>query len=244
MRASAGSANLRTQKFDEESTNATISIDIAQPQSIFRLRIPSLVCFDEFCFPLVPMKNSNSYCAAVAAFCLAPTAFAGIFVSTGQTGAQVQCDINHTQHWTYSVSENVSDIGGALLTMKGGSQTTSPISFVIFEGTYADFGSSAYLLSVTLDSSAFTQAFTPIEFFSTPISLLAGNVYTAVLFSSAGDSQNAAYFIKGGSDTPLKFVNELGDPITNGPSITPPTPAPGALALLALAGFAARRRRH
>lgn len=129
------------------------------------------------------MKNSNSYCAAVAAFCLAPTAFAGIFVSTGQTGAQVQCDINHTQHWTYSVSENVSDIGGALLTMKGGSQTTSPISFVIFEGTYADFGSSAYLLSVTLDSSAFTQGIHSDRILQHPDLALGGKcVYGGALF--------------------------------------------------------------
>ncbi len=189
------------------------------------------------------MNSKLAHCAAAAAFCFAQSALAGIFVSTGQTGTQVQCDINHTQHWTYSVSEDVADIGGALLTMKVGSQTTSPISFVIFQGTYADFGIATNLLTVTLDPSAFTQAFAPIQFFGTPIALFAGNVYTAVLFSSAEDSQNFAYFIKGGSDTPLSFVNELGDPITNGPSVTPPTPAPGALALLAIAGLAGRRRR-
>ena len=31
-------------------------------------------------------------------------ASAGMLLTTGQTGAQVQCDVDHPQHWTYSVS--------------------------------------------------------------------------------------------------------------------------------------------
>ena len=181
--------------------------------------------------------------AVVTASALSFPATAGIFVSTGQTGAQVQCDIEHTQHWTYSVSQDVDDITGALLTMKMGSQTTASITFAIYEGDYASFGGPAMLLTSTLTPSAFTQAFTPVMFSGAPISLYAGHTYTAVLFSSANDTQSTAYFIKGGSDTPLKFVDETGAPVNGGGDITPPVPAPGALALLALAGLASRRRR-
>lgn len=179
--------------------------------------------------------------APIAAF--ASSADAAIFVSTGQSGAQVQCDINHTQHWTYSVSQDVSDIGGALLTMKRGPQTSASISFVIYEGVFADFALATSLLSVTLNPSDFTQSWSPISFSATPITLLAGRTYTAVLFSNAVDSQSQAYFIKGGSETPLAFVDESGNPVGSGGQITPPVPAPGAIALLGLAGLVARRRR-
>lgn len=187
---------------------------------------------------------SRASFAAAAVTAIASSASAGIFVSTGQTGAQVQCDVNHTQSWTYSVSQDVQGIGGALLTMKRGSQTTAQITFSIFEGTFADYGTAMPLLSVTLGPSAFTQAFTPVSFFDSPIDLLAGRVYTAVLASSAIDSQSQAYFIKGGSDTPLRFVDENGTDVTGVGGITPPAPAPGALALLGLAGLAGRRRRR
>lgn len=179
----------------------------------------------------------------IAVASIASNSNAAIFVSTGQTGAQVQCDINHTQHWTYSVSQDISDIGGALLTMKRGPQTTASISFVIYEGSFADFATATNLLSVTLGPADFTQNWSPIMFSATPINLLAGRTYTAVLYSDAIDSQSQAYFIKGGSETPLAFVDQNGTPVTTGGQVVPPVPAPGALALLAIAGVASRRRR-
>lgn len=175
--------------------------------------------------------------------CMSSTAHAAIFVSTGQTGAQVQCDINHTQHWTYSVSQDVGDIGGALLTMKRGPQTSASISFVIYEGTLADLALATNLLSVTLGPSDFTQNWSPIAFSATPITLLAGRTYTAVLYSDAIDSQSQAYFIKGGSESPLAFVDQNGTPVSTGGQVVPPVPAPGAIALLAIAGVVGRRRR-
>lgn len=174
---------------------------------------------------------------------MSSSADAAIFVSTGQTGAQVQCDINHTQHWTYSVSQDVADIGGALLTMKRGPQSSASISFVIYEGSFADFATATNLLSVTLGPADFTQNWSPITFSATPITLLAGRTYTAVLYSNAVDSQSQAYFIKGGSESPLSFVTQNGTPITNGGQVVPPVPGPGAVALLALAGVVSRRRR-
>lgn len=171
------------------------------------------------------------------------TSEAAIFVSTGQTGAQVQCDINHTQHWTYSVSQDVADIGGALLTMKRGPQTSASISFAIYEGTFADFALATNLLQVTLGPSDFTQNWSPISFSASPITLLAGRTYTAVLYSNAVDAQSKAYFIKGGSESPLAFVDQNGTPVTTGGQVVPPVPAPGAIALVGLAGLVARRRR-
>ncbi len=186
------------------------------------------------------MKSKLIVCAGVVAFGVASAARAALFVSTDQTGANVQCDVKNTQHWTYSVSQDVSDIVGGLFSMKRGPATFSTISFVIFEGTFADYGTSSNLLSVTLGPSDFTQQFSLVAFSSTPIELDAGKVYTAVLSSNAPDTQSSAYFIKTGS---LMFVDDTGTPVGGGPSIIPPVPAPGAALLLAAAGLAARRRR-
>ncbi len=187
----------------------------------------------------------NRYLLASAVACsIVASSQASVFVSTGHTGAQVQCDYQHPQHWTYSVSQDVGDIGGALLTMKVGSQTTESISFVIFEGEYSAFGFATNMLSVTLGANVFSTQFTAMMFGSTPIALQAGHTYTAVLFSSALDPQSEAYFIKGGSETPLAFVGEDGEPWTGGGEITPPTPAPGAIALFGLASLGCRLRRR
>lgn len=179
----------------------------------------------------------------IASVAVGSNASAGMLLTTGHSGAQVQCDVNHPQHWTYSVSQDMFDIDGALLTMKVGSQTTASISFVIFEGLYEDFGTATNLLSVTLGPSSFTQSFDFVAFTGTSISLFGGRIYTAVLFSNALDPQNQAYFIKGGSDSPLSLVDVNGNPTGNGGSIIPPVPAPGALALMLLAGFTRKRRR-
>jgi hypothetical protein len=81
-------------------------------------------------------------CAMAAAVSLGSTsAHAGVFITTGHTGAQVQDDINHTQYWTYSLSANVNGVDGGLFTMKKGPSTVDDITFDIIQGTYADFGS-------------------------------------------------------------------------------------------------------
>ena len=182
---------------------------------------------------------------SIAAITLAasPAANASIFISTGQSGAQVQCDEDHTQHWTYSVSQDVADISGASLTMKRGHSTTASISFAIHEGTYSQLGSANNLLLATLTPNSFTQNWSAIAFAATPISLLAGRTYTAVLYSDADDSQNKAYFIKGGGETPWSFVDSMGTPVLGGGQVQSPLPAPSVMALLVVAGFVARRRR-
>ncbi len=187
--------------------------------------------------------NSRVLIAGIVCSIAASTQ-ASIFVSTGHTGAQVQCDYLHTQHWTYSVSQDIADISGAIFTMKIGEQTTALIHFVIFEGEYSDFGTATNLLSVTLGPGDFTQQFTPTTFAGNAITLLAGHVYSAVLFSDALDPQTHAYFIKGGSEAPLHIVNKDGKPWDGDGEITPPTPAPGAIALFGLATLGCRMRRR
>ena len=185
-------------------------------------------------------------CVAVAASCgLSSIAGAGLFVTTGQTGAQVQCDVNHTQFWTFTVTADVPGVDGAVFTMKRGSQTSSAITFRVFEGSIGDAATATDLLSITLNPSSFTQSYTSILFQDTKSARLkAGRTYTGVLFSAAPDVQSQAYFIKGGSDSPLAWCDQTGVSTSPGPVLTTISiPTPGAAALLGMAGMNVRRRR-
>ncbi len=191
------------------------------------------------------MRIDQQTCVFVlAALSAGHAAHAAIYLSTGADGAQIQCDVAHLHHWTYSVSQDTDQVAGALFMMKAGSQTTANLSFSIFEGQLSDYGTAAALLLSTLTPSSFTQSFEWIEFSAPSITLLAGHVYTAVLSSDAADSQNFAYFLKGGSDAHIGFVDGDGAPGGGGSEIIPPVPAPGALALLVVAGFTGRQRRR
>jgi len=175
-----------------------------------------------------------------------PAYAAGIFVSTGHTGAQVQTDINHTQHWTITPDGDIV-IDGANFTMKDGSQTSADISFAIYNGVWdANFLSTAAVASVTLTSADFalahadspTNQFDWTLFrFATAAALTANQEYTGVLYSNAIDSQNKAYFIKGGSTSTLSFVDDAGNSIT--PTVPDPqsVPEPSTLALFMVAGL-------
>ncbi|MFM7051564.1 MAG: PEP-CTERM sorting domain-containing protein [Planctomycetota bacterium] len=185
------------------------------------------------------MKIRINATLAVGAFAaaLASTSHASLFMTTGQTGAQVQVDVNHTQSWTYTVPGHVNDILGGLFTMKRGSQTTASITFEVFEGTMADFPFASRLLSVTLGPEDFTQNWDWVPFTGKPFALTAGHTYTGVLWSNAPDNQSEAYFIKGGGEAQLFFSDENGN---NEGEV----PAPGAIALLGLAGAIGSRRRR
>src|SRR5262245_53290101 len=76
-------------------------------------------------------------CAASLLVC-ASAGGAPILVTTGHTGAQVQVDVDHTQHWTFNLSSNVDNVIGGLFTMKVGPHTTENIEFDIYEGTYGN----------------------------------------------------------------------------------------------------------
>ncbi|MCE9620191.1 MAG: hypothetical protein K8R92_09815 [Planctomycetes bacterium] len=189
-----------------------------------------------------PLKILCSFTAGVALFCAARSE-AGFYISTGQMGAQVQCDTNHTQSWTFHVTQDVSDVMGASLVMKRGSQTSAGITFRINEITLNDdVASATTLLSVTLGSSAFSQQFNNVVFQAAPITLRAGHTYTAVLSSTAPNQQSKAYFIKRAD---LSWTDAGGSATTTSGFIEPgaaPVPAPGAALLLAFGVMNHRRR--
>lgn len=170
---------------------------------------------------------------------------AAYFVSTGQTGAQVQTDINHTQHWTLTVGGSIT-IDGANFTMKEGPSTTADISFVIFQGVYQDYLNNSFtpLFATTYTHTQFgtahggnVQSFDWVKFNNPPqLTLLPGITYTGVLYSSAVDTQSTAYFIKGGSTTPLSFVDENGNSVNPVPMVTS-VPEPSSIALLLATGL-------
>lgn len=169
-----------------------------------------------------------------------PAGAGTVFVTTGQSGAQVQVDVNHTQYWTLTPTAEVHDIVGGLFVMKVGPHTSEPITLTIFEGNFADPGREP-VLTATLQPSAFTQSFAPVHFTAPAITLSKGIPYTAVLASPAKDAQAHAYFIK--SAASLYFSDDSGNPIDpTGP--TPPavpTPAAATGGLLLLAGLAIKR---
>ncbi|MCE5325016.1 MAG: PEP-CTERM sorting domain-containing protein [Planctomycetaceae bacterium] len=166
--------------------------------------------------------------AAVPAVSMA----AEIFVSTDQTGKNVQCDISNTQHWTYTVPVNV-DVQGGLFVMKDGQNTVADITFCLVEGGFSSDFTSRSLASTTLTPASFTQSYEAVIFTTPTITLLAGHTYTGVLSSSAAVAGDAQYFIKDGNKA---FVDSKGTIIT--------VPEPATMSLLALGGLAALLRKR
>ena len=156
---------------------------------------------------------------------------------TGQTGAQVQVDRFHTQHWSVTTTFNLTNFIGGRFKMKAGPQTVDSVTFLFFAGTYQDYLDSTYtaLMSVTRTAAEVGFAdYTFIDFFApSALSLSAGDIYTGVLFSDAPQPQSRAFFIKDS----FEFIS----------SETPAggAPAPSAV-LLAAAGtlLSIRKRRR
>lgn len=182
--------------------------------------------------------------ALIAVAALSAPASATIFLSTGQTGAQVQTDINHTQSWTFYSPVGVTGVTGASLVMKRGSQTSQTVNFSVYPG---DPNVVPPVLSITLGPSSFTQQWQPILFTGTSFNIAANTTYTAVLSSDAPDAQARAYFIKGG-DFFFSDASANPSPPPGGGELRPGpapniVPEPAALGLLAPAAVALLRRR-
>ena len=152
------------------------------------------------------------------------------YLSTDQTGAQTQIDVNHTSSWIMTPTVEF-DFGGGLFTMKAGSNPTATVMFSLYEGTNAG---GVLLTSVVLTSTQFcaqvsncgTFAFHQF-FFTTPVLLAPGTNYFVALTSLADDVQSKAYFIKNN----VFFISDVnGNPITPPPVLfNNPVPEPRSL---------------
>jgi hypothetical protein len=156
---------------------------------------------------------------------------------TGQTGAQVQVDFLHTQHWTVSPAASLDNFMGGRFKMKAGPQTVETVTFLFFAGTYQDYLDDSYtsLMSVTRTAAEVgTGDFTFIDFFAdSALSLLSGEVYTGVLFSEAPQAQSRAFFIKDS----FEFIE------TASPAGVAPAPSAALLGAAGILVAAGRRRR-
>jgi hypothetical protein len=159
---------------------------------------------------------------------------------TGQTGAQVQVDRFHTQHWSVSPTWDLDNFMGGRFKMKAGPQTVNTVTFLLFSGTYQNYLDNAYtaLMSVTRTAAEVGYAdYTFIDFFAdSPLSLAEGAVYTGVLFSNAPQPQSRAFFIKDS----FEFIEP---PPPRGPVGGSPTPSAALLGAAGVAIALGRRRR-
>lgn len=186
--------------------------------------------------------------ALILPLLISSQAQAALFVSTGQTGAQVQVDEAHTQNWEFTPGVDI-DIEGAKFKMKVGPSTSADVSFTLIEGIFADWNtaSSTVISNVSLVVDPFTQKFEFYDFLAS-VTLQADTTYTGILWSDAVDTQSTAYFVKEGNGQ-LGLVDENGsvvtDPLLDGDGAPVPTvPEPIALALLSIgiAGIGFQRR--
>jgi hypothetical protein len=180
-----------------------------------------------------------------------------IYITTGQTGAQTQMDLNHdsvfaatslslTCGLTDCATAVISffdptfdwDLAGGDFTMKDGSATSADVTFSFYDNV------SGLLSSVDYDYTQFCAAHggncqsfdsTKFTFAGGPITLLAGHHYYGTITTNAADEQSAAYFIKGLDSvgfTPNAPTAPTNDPPTNNPPTTSAVPEPGSVLLM------------
>lgn len=130
-------------------------------------------------------------------------------VQTGITGAQTQIDTGHTSTWGFYTGL-AWEFGGGTFVMKRGPSSSADVTLSI----YADTNYTGTLVgSISLNPSAFTQSFAAVQFlFNTPLTLAANTQYYVDLTSTAADTANVQYFIKGANST-LSFVDSNNNPI-------------------------------
>jgi len=161
-------------------------------------------------------------------------------VTTDITGAQTSIDADHSDLFDATpyancptANCNTIAIGffdatfdwmfqGGIFTLKIGPNTVASITLSFYE----DLASDVLLDSITLTTSCCTQSFNPINFFfASPVQVLAGHDYYAVLSSPASIVGSAQYFIK---DDEVSLRDIEGNPLTE----PDPIPEPGTMTML------------
>lgn len=173
------------------------------------------------------------------------------YLSTGQTGAQTQIDIDHTSTWSFTPAVPWQ-FGGGFFTMKAGPKTIEPIVFRLYQGSSAS--SLGLIAEVTLTNAQFC-AQAPCNQYNvrdfhlvSPVQLSAGTAYFASLTSTAPDRQTEAYFIKASSS--FTIVDRNGGLITPAPIVNPsgntdsPEPATGLLLAVSATVLVANQKRR
>lgn len=167
-------------------------------------------------------------------------------LQTSISGAQTQIDTLHTSTWAFTTGL-AWDFGGGTFVMKKGPSSAADVVLSIYQSTNFDAGSLVGSVSVT--SSAFTQAFANVQFlFGTALALAPNSQFYVDLTSTANDTANVQYFIKGANSS-LTFVDSNNNVIPAGyvTSVTdtsgtttsgvpaPPVPEPVSLSLMGVA---------
>jgi len=164
------------------------------------------------------------------------------YLTTGQTGAQTQIDINHTSSWTLTPT-SAFDLGGGSFEMKAGSSASANALLTLYQGTSQ---AGTILSQVTLPNLAFCAQVSNCGafgvhnfFFGSAVPLSVGTTYFVALTSLAADVQSQAYFIKADNS----FIGDAsGNPVipppVDGGSGGGQVPEPSSL-LLTSAGLLA-----
>jgi len=196
-------------------------------------------------------------CAVAALMASAPARAEVYYLTTDQTGAQTQIDMNHSTTWAFT-AVGTWTLGGGNFVMKDGPKTgddppnaISSVGLFVYEGTEASHG-AALRQFLYLDDAAFCtahggncQKFGDVPFhFDLGLQLTDGVSYFVELTSPVIDEQTGAYFIKGLDNS--TFLNNAGNPPPDQTvTVTSPIPEPVSMVLLGtgLLGLGTARRR-
>ncbi|HXJ44594.1 MAG TPA: hypothetical protein VNH18_35230, partial [Bryobacteraceae bacterium] len=170
------------------------------------------------------MRLSTIFLAGVLTVAAPFAASAGTYyLVTGQSSANTTIDADHLMQWTEPSSSQTClvsgrgatctsftsayfnptfdwDLGGGDFTIKSNG-ADADITLSLFDGTVTGGPgglTGSLIQSVTLASSALTNAYTATPFlFSTPATLLKDHHYIAILTSASSTGGNNQYDIKG-----------------------------------------------
>ena len=120
------------------------------------------------------------------------------FLFLDQAGANTGVDENFTSSWHIIVAGGASfSFGGGKFAMKKGNSSTADVVLTLYEGSNT---SGTVLASKTLTVASFTNKFEEVPFVFSSVQTLNSGRYYVTLTSTALDSGNTTYFVKGVQD--------------------------------------------